>query len=246
MQKRGRGSKSCRSADGTVPVYAQIDIDEKEQIVWGTGSAFEKSLKEKLVNELKFKSFGLSEDAVVTFLEKTNQMTSERRGLISDKSWNALFAGVDWSAPSELPPYLLLANVPYTRMGGDTGFTEIFLIFRPQGRAIRIECKAQESSGTAEDKIFRSVLELISCGTESWIVHTGQGFKPETLKALRCCVDKENNTTILITQMNVKQNRSILGAYSAEECLENIKKIIKGDIHERCVSAGPSLSAAVS
>tara|TARA_R110000751_G_scaffold194458_1_gene299850 strand:- start:243 stop:743 length:501 start_codon:yes stop_codon:yes gene_type:complete len=91
---------------------------------------------------------------------------------------------------------ILLKSVPYTNIYGNSKCRSEFVICK-NGRKIRVECKAQHSAGSVDEKLPYLYLNFTSSieENEAVVVVDGDGFKEGAKEWLK---DKCENTKVLV------------------------------------------------
>lgn len=72
-----------------------------------------------------------------------------------------------------------------TSMIGKQRRLDLFLLHRPSGRALALECKYQDTSGTADEKIPYTLQDLATLRMPAALVYAGSGFSLGVLHLLQ-------------------------------------------------------------
>ena len=171
----------------------QISMDGSETTIIATGREFEQTIEQYLINTLGFTLMNTGKDSGVDALEeylKSIETPTQCMRYLYDREWKKLFGMVDFFAPyrdeKKHAQRLIIKHLPYIKIDRSRGHTEIFIIMRDAKKTMRVECKFQRDSGTTEDKLYRTIIDLRVCGThEAAIVIGGDGFKHSTINGIK-------------------------------------------------------------
>jgi hypothetical protein len=206
----------------------QIDIDGREESLDVTGTDFEKSTKQTFITYGQCYNLGQGIAGLRSYLCAI-ETPSHIMALFNDYKWYEFYQQVNLFAPyrasysGERPERILLSDAPLKKIDGP-GKTEIFVIFRDLQKSFRVECKYQKSSGTAEDKVYKSVLDLQKCGSrESLLIFGGDGFKPATILGIKE-LTAEDNFIIERNQLHTKCRIDVIKENELPEYIDGLNK----------------------
>lgn len=102
------------------------------------------------------------------------------QGALSQRSFEVVQFSTYIKTPAEFGEELLLKNVPYVSIYGTKGYTEFLLKSKKYELDVRIECKWQQTSGSADEKLVYTYLNCVYAIPEDNVVILidGDGFRP--------------------------------------------------------------------
>ena len=117
---------------------------------------------------------------------KANKNGLSLENLVEDCITARLFVSSEKFSKTDQREDILLKHVPYTNIYGSSRCRSEFLLCY-QGRKIRIECKAQHSAGSVDEKLPYLFMNFTQCieEEEDIIVIEGDGFKKGAKEWLR-------------------------------------------------------------